>query len=158
MITTSICSHRNHKSIRKRTIEEENQDYPRRLQIVTIGPVKNKKGRPGFLKSVPSMTKRKYFHSEQARQKQFSSMRPTFLSPITISEFQKFLGILLFASEKQLPDLKGYWRRASGKTGYPEIQQALSYERFALIYRCFHFSEEEVGVNSISPKSKSNKP
>jgi hypothetical protein len=141
----NVVLHRIRENIRKRTQEEKNRDYPRRLQLVTSGPVRIKKGRPGFLKSTPFVTRRKYFRSEQARRKQLISTRPTFLSAITMREFQKFLGILLFASEKQLPDLKGYWRRAVGKTGYPEIQQALSYERFALIYRCFHFTDEEVG-------------
>jgi hypothetical protein len=132
------------ENIRKRTEEEKSVDYPRRLHLFSSGPVLVKKGRPGFLSRVPMMIRRKYLRSEQARRRLFISKRPTFLSPVKMNELKKFFGILLFASEKQLPDLRGYWQQKIGRTGYPEVQQALSYERFALIYRCFRFTEEEV--------------
>ena len=133
--------------IRKRTEEEASSDYPRRLVSLPGEPLGVRKGRPGFLGTVPFKISRKYLRSERARRRQFNSHRPVFLTPITLNDLYKFFGILLYTTKCQLQNLKDYWKKKPGTASFPEVQMAMAYDRFALIYRCFRFSEEEVSQN-----------
>lgn len=139
--------------IRKRTAEEKSTDYPRRLVTMQSTPLGVRKGRPGFVGTVPLKTSRKYLRSERARRQQFNSYRPVFLAWITLKELYKFFGILLYTTKYQLQNLREYWKKKPGTASFPEVQMAMSYDRFALIYRCFRFSEEEVSQSEIQCES-----
>jgi hypothetical protein len=70
-----------------------------------------------------------------------------FQIPITLGELRKFFGLLLYTTKYQLQNLRDYWSQKPGAASFPEVQLAMSYDRFSLIYRCFRFSEEEVIKN-----------
>ncbi len=132
--------------IRKHTYEVASMDFPRRLVSLPGTPLEIRKGRPGFLGPSPLRSRHKYLRSECSRRQRYESLRPIFCSAITLKELHKFFGILLYSTKYQVQSLKEFWSKKPGAASFPEVQLAMSYERFALIYRCFRFSEEEVSV------------
>ena len=133
--------------IRKHTNEVASIDFPRRLVSLPSAPLEVRKGRPGFLGQVPFKTRRIYLRSERARRRQFYSYRPVFRAPITLKELQKFFGLLLYTTKYQVQNLREYWSKKPGTANFPEMQLAMSYDRFSLIYRSFRFTEEEVSLH-----------
>ena len=132
--------------IRKHTYEVASVDFPCQLVTLPGAPLEIQKGCPGFLGPSPLRSRCMYMQSECSRRQQYESLRPIFHSPITLKELHKFFGILLYSTKYQVQSFKEFWRKKPGAASFPEVQLAMSYERFALIYCCFCFSEEEVSV------------
>ena len=60
-------------------------------------------------------------------------------------KLKKFLGIIIYSSEYPIADLKHYWnKKRSDEPQHSLVQLSMSYARFALIYQCFRFSEDEM--------------
>ena len=144
------------EAIRKHTNEEACMDYPRRLVNLPGKPMEVQKGQPGFLGTPPLKSQHVYLQSECARQHQLFSHPPVFTAPVTLKELHKFFGILIYSSKYHVESLKEFWSTKPGTASFPEAQMALSYKRFALIYRCFCFYEEKVkAIQKIDPTNLS---
>ena len=132
-------------AIARATREATRIDYPRRVYTIPSGPLPIRKGRPGFLHSTPFAYRREHFRSISRGRVKKTAHHPLYLTPFTMEELKKFIGILIYSGEYHVSDLRQFWnRRKSHEAMHSMIQLAMSLRRFQVMYKSFRFTEEQV--------------
>lgn len=131
--------------IQKATKEAKRNDYPRRIIRIPNGPLPIRKGHPGYVSRVHPLSYRRISVRSRSRGRRTFTQNPLYHSPISMRELKRFLGIIIYSAENPVDDLRQLWNKT--KHDEPQhglIQLTMSYARFALIYQCFRFSEDEM--------------